>query len=182
MPGHTCCDPLEVTCGWDRSPFFRLVFVEEELPESNWAGPCLLSLPQWFAVPELPPHVALELRCTDPFAWTPQSCGRRWSLFLEYTIPFQNDDLALAEQVLERAAAAGCCAVVAGGLPGASQYRYRWMSLLRLLCDRFKLKFSICEPAELPPSERLNGYLASQRGCCRHPFFDPRRPERAQLA
>jgi hypothetical protein len=50
------------------------------------------------------------------------------------------------------------------------------------LCDRFKLKFSICEPAELPPSERLNGYLASQRGCCRHPFFDPRRPERAQLA
>lgn len=177
MPAHTCWDPLEVPCGWGRPPGFQLIFLEEGelLPAEVLTPPCLVSVSQSVTPPHLPQDIALEIRCTDPLTFAPPPLDQPFSVYLSYVRAFENDDIAVVEQVLLQAASAGCRAVVAPGLRGEAQYRHRWFSLVRLLCDRLKLKFSICEPGELPASERLNSYLASQRGCCRHPAYDPRR-------
>lgn len=172
MPEPPCWDPLEVPCG---PGVFRLVRLgtEDTLPVGLTA-PCLVSLPQDRVWPTVDPTVGLELRCENPDRFEPESPGRAWNLFLEYVRPFVNDDLGLLEQVMERAAWAGCAAVVAPGFDGESTYRYRWFSLVRMLCDRLRLRFSVWEPRERPEDERLNRYLASQRGCCRLPGFKPR--------
>jgi hypothetical protein len=96
--------------------------------------------------------------------------AQSWSLYLDCLDPF---DLGQVEQVLEAAQRAGCNRVVAPGVGGpeggAQDYRYRLYSLIRLLCDRLQLKFSIYDCLPRPAHQRLNHYLASQRGCCRFP-------------
>lgn len=165
MPGLDCWDPLERPCGDFE---FCWLSGHEPLPELTSGG--LVSWPQDRPLQALPPEVCLEIRCNDPFCFAPQLAEERpWSLYLDYLQPGQNDDLATLEPVLEWAAGHGCLLVVAPGRPVAAgeQQRHRLYSLIRMLCDRFRLKFSLFEAQELPKAERLNHYLASQRGCCR---------------
>ena len=165
MPEIDCWDPLEKSCGdfdccW--------LSCDEPTPAVLCGG--LISWPQHRPLQPLPTNVSLEIRCSDPGCFCPKIVEERpWSLFLEYLQPGLNDDLATLEPVLEWAAQHGCRLVVAPGrpVPGGEQRRYRLYSLIRMLCDRFRLKFSLFEAEELPKNERLNHYLASQRGCCR---------------
>ena len=155
MLASFCCDPLEKPCSG--AAFF---FVEEgELLEAP-AG-ALVSWPVERALPQLPEGVDLEVRARGTCNFEHRS--RPWSLFLDCLDPF---DLGFVEEILERAAAAGCDWVVAAPVR-AENVRYRLYSLVRLLCDRFKLKFTIFEDRDLEPALRLNHYLASRRGCCR---------------
>ncbi|MBT9587825.1 hypothetical protein IV102_31105 [bacterium] len=165
MPANACFDPLEAPCSGG-----RLIYVDEgPLPDPLPPG-TLVSWPQHRPLPDLPQEVALEIRSRGGEVFFPGAQG--WSLYLDCLDPF---DLGQVEQVLEAARAAGCIWVVAasvnGGEGGAQDYRYRLYSLIRLLCDRFKLKFSIYDRHDRPPHQRLNHYLASQRGCCRFPVF-----------
>ncbi len=112
-------------------------------------------------LPSLPLGVDLEVRSQGDYRF--ESREQPWSLFLDCLDPF---DLGLVEEILEAAAAAGCDWVVAA--PVVQQaVRYRLYSLVRLLCDRFKLKFTIFEDKDHEAADRLNHYLASRRGCCR---------------
>lgn len=167
-PAHCCNDPLDAACGWNCPGGFTLLSPGD--PAEDHA---LWSVAQDDAPPARPGH--LEIRCSDPQSWQPQPLGRPWSVYLENIEPGRNDDLLLMEELLDRAAAAGCTRVVARGWPPPVDIdlRYRWFSLLRLLCDVRKLKFSLCEPEPVPPADRLNHYLASARGCCRHPTHKP---------
>lgn len=155
MLASFCCDPLEKPCSG--APFF---YIEEgELPEVT-AG-ALVSWPVERVLPELPEGVDLEVRSGGVCLF--ESRQRPWSLFLNCLDPF---DLGNVEGILEAAAGAGCDWVVAAPVR-AENVRYRLYSLVRLLCDRFKLKFTIFEDRDLEPAQRLNHYLASRRGCCR---------------
>ena len=164
MLENACSDPLEIPCR-----DCRLILVEDgPLPEVTPGS--LVSWPQRRPPPALPAGVALEIRTRGELSFYPQE--RDWSLYLDCLDPF---DLGRIEEVLEAAQAAGCHWVVAAGLTtrweGAQDYRYRLYSLIRLLCDRLKLKFSIYETQPLEAHERLNHYLASRRGCCRFPVI-----------
>ncbi|MFN8606272.1 MAG: hypothetical protein U0931_01985 [Vulcanimicrobiota bacterium] len=149
-----CCDPLERPCPG------ALVHL--------WEGGVLPWLPTGSLVsvpvgplPQLAPGLDLEVRSQGSCSF--QASSQPFSLYLDCLDPF---DLGVAEEVIEAAAAAGCDWVVAA--PVADQaLRYRLYSLVRLLCDRFKLKFSIFEDQPREPADRLNHYLASRRGCCR---------------
>lgn len=150
----SCCDPLEKPCAgallhfWEAGPL-------PQLPPGS-----LVSAPVG-PLPQLSEGLDLEVRSQGRSDFATRE--RPWSLYLDCLDPF---DLGLAEEVIEAAAGAGCDWVVAA--PVAEQaVRYRLYSLLRLLCDRFKLKFSIFEDRPRDPAERLNHYLASRRGCCR---------------
>ena len=150
-----CCDPLEKPCSG--APFFGIE--DGELPEVPQGS--LVSWPAGRALPELPEGVDLEVRSQGSRVFEKRE--KPWSLYLECLDPF---DLGQVEEMLEAASAAGCDWVVAG--PVRTQtLRYRLYSLVRLLCDRFKMKFTIFEDRELEPAERLNHYLANRRGCCR---------------
>ncbi|MBS2033494.1 hypothetical protein JST97_00790 [bacterium] len=120
----------------------------------------LISIPAG-PLPDLPRELDLEVRSQGSRDFVART--EPWSLYLDCLDAF---DLGLAEEVIEAAAAAGCDWVVAAPVADQS-VRYRLYSLLRLLCDRFKLKFSIFENQQREPAERLNHYLASRRGCCR---------------
>lgn len=154
MLASFCCDPLEKPCPgvflhrWDGGDL-------PELPAGS-----LVSVPVG-PLPSLPAGVDLEVRSQGECGFL--SRERPWSLYLDCLDPF---DLGQVEGVLEAAAAAGCDWVVAAPVPDQA-VRYRLYSLVRLLCDRFKLKFTIFEDQEREPAERLNHYLASRRGCCR---------------
>lgn len=171
MPGLDCWDPLEGPCGT-----FDVHALSLDDPVPSLGPGCLVSWPQQRPLEPLPPQACLEIRCEDPLQFRPQFAeDRPWSLFLEYLQPGRNDDLALLEPVLEWSQQHGCRLVVAPGLPvvGGEHARYRLYTLIRMLCDRFRLKFSLFEATELPKSERLNHYLASQRGCCRRFLTSP---------
>lgn len=155
MLASFCCDPLEKPCSG--APLFRIEDGElVPVPRGS-----LISWPAGRALPELPEGVDLEVRTQGVFAFEARS--KAWSLFLDCLEPF---DLGLVEEVLESAAAAGCDWVVAAPVP-TQELRYRLYSLVRLLCDRFKMKFTIFEDRDLEPAQRLNHYLANRRGCCR---------------
>ncbi|MBN9415700.1 MAG: hypothetical protein J0I12_09710 [Candidatus Eremiobacteraeota bacterium] len=155
MLASFCCDPLEKPCAG--AAFF---YVEDgELPAVSAGG--LVSWPVERRLPELPPGVDLEVRTSGNLAF--QARELPWSLFLDCLDPF---DLGGVEPILEAAKGAGCDWVVAAPVR-AENVRYRLYSLVRLLCDRFKLKFTIFEDQDLEPSLRLNHYLANRRGCCR---------------
>lgn len=155
MLASYCCDPLEKPCSG--APLFRVE--EGELPEAPRGS--LISWPAGRALPVLSEGVDLEVRTTGSCAF--ESRSRPWSLYLDCLDPF---DLGRVEEILEAAAAAGCDWVVAASVRG-QDVRYRLYSLVRLLCDRFKMKFTIFEDRDLEPAERLNHYLANRRGCCR---------------
>lgn len=155
MLASFCCDPLEKPCSG--APLFRIE--DGELPEVPRGS--LVSWPPGRALPDLPEGVELEVRSQGCCAFERRQ--KPWSLFLDCLDPF---DLGLVEEVLEAAAQAGCDWVVAAPLR-SPVLRYRLYSLVRLLCDRFKMKFTIFEDRELEPAERLNHYLANRRGCCR---------------
>lgn len=162
MPENVCYDPLKDDCSG-----FALIFVEDDpLPDELPAG-AVVSWPQHRPLPKLPPGLGLEVRAEGGAHF---HTGQDWSLFLQ---DLESFDLGRVEEVLEAAATAGCVRVVAGSVRaregGAQDYRYRLYSLLRLLCDRLKLKFSIYESRPLEKHERFNQYLASRRGCCRGP-------------
>jgi hypothetical protein len=150
-----CCDPLEKACSG--APLFRVN--QEEMPEVPRGS--LISWPAGRALPDLPEGVDLEVRTEGSCAFEQRE--KAWSLFLDCLDPF---DLGRVEEILEAAAAAGCDWVVAAPVR-AQAVRYRLYSLVRLLCDRFKMKFTIFEDQETEPAERLNHYLANRRGCCR---------------
>ena len=156
MPENACCDPLEKPCAG--AP---LILIEEGDLPPLCAG-ALVSWPQHRPLPELPDGVDLEIRSVGSAYFV--NPGRAWSLYLDCLDPF---DLGAVEEVLEAAATAGCNWVVAAPLQESHEFRYRLYALLRLLCDRFKLKFSIYEDQPQETAELLNHYLASQRGCCR---------------
>ena len=156
MPENACCDPLEKPCAG--AP---LILVEEgDLPPLCVGA--LVSWPQHRPLPELPDGVDLEIRSLGSAHFV--NPGRVWSLYLDCLDPF---DLGAVEEVLEAAALSGCNWVVAAPLRKPQEFRYRLYALLRLLCDRFKLKFSIYEDQPREAAELLNHYLANQRGCCR---------------
>lgn len=155
MPANFCCDPLEKPCSG--APLFRIE--EGELTEVPRGS--LISWPVGRPLPDLPEGVDLEVRTRGSCSFERRE--KAWSLFLDCLDPF---DLGSVEEVLEAAAAAGCDWVVAAPVH-AQEVRYRLYSLVRLLCDRFKMKFSIFEDQPLEPAERLNHYLANRRGCCR---------------
>lgn len=173
MPENCCGDPLVAPCGWGGDGF-ALHWVDEgdELPAQ--APGSLLSLPQGYPVVGLGHDVEIEIRCQKPATFCPENPGRAWSLYMEFLKPFLEDDLGLVEMVMEKSAEAGCRWVVAPSLQAESVYRYRMYSLVRLLCDRFGLLFSICELAPVEKSERLNHYLANRKNCCRHPGYKPK--------
>lgn len=155
MPVSFCCDPLEKPCAG--AAFFRIE--DGDLPPLT-AG-SLISWPVERALPELPNGVDLEVRTTGRPTFEPRE--KPWSLFLDCLDPF---DLGEVEAILESAKSAGCDWVVAAPVR-EENLRYRLYSLVRLLCDRFKLKFTIFEDRDLEPALRLNHYLANRRGCCR---------------
>lgn len=155
MLASYCCDPLEKPC-----PGAAFFFIEEgELPATPRGS--LVSWPIERALPILPGGVDLEVRTRGSRAFAARELP--WSLYLDYLDPF---DLGEVEEILEAAKGAGCDWVVAAPVR-AENVRYRLYSLVRLLCDRFKLKFTIFEDQDLEPALRLNHYLANRRGCCR---------------
>jgi len=173
VPENCCGDPLLAPCGWGGDGFCLLrVEAGDELPAIPSGS--LLSLPQGYPLADIGDDYELEIRCQAPAQFCPESPGRAWSLYLEFLKPYQLDDLGLVEEVLEKSVAAGCRWVVAPSLQAQSVYRYRMYALIRLLCDRFGLIFSICELAPVEKSERLNHYLANKKGCCRHPAYRPK--------
>ncbi|MBX3167918.1 MAG: hypothetical protein KF760_10925 [Candidatus Eremiobacteraeota bacterium] len=155
MLASFCYDPLEKPC--TGAPFFRIE--DGDLPAVP-AG-SLVSWPAGRPLPELLEGVDLEVRSQG--CRTFERREKPWSLFLDCLDPF---DLGDVEEILEAAATAGCDWVVAAPVR-AAHLRYRLYSLVRLLCDRFKMKFTIFEDQELEAADRLNHYLANRRGCCR---------------
>lgn len=143
QPASACFDPLDRPCDGP----------ELALQVLTW--PSGQPLPE-----DVAPNLTVEIHGLPPYV----ALGRPWSLWLEELDPF---DLGRVEQILEQAAEAGCRLVVATSVEGEANYRYRLYSLVRLLCDRLKMNFSIFEHRSRPLSDRLNHYLASQRRCCR---------------
>lgn len=173
MPENCCGDPLLAPCGWGGDGFC-LHWVESGDPLPVPQPGSLLSLPQGYPVADMGVDFEVEIRCHTPGQFLPTHLGRSWSLYLEFLKPYLEDDLGVVEEVLEKSAAAGCRWLVVPSLQAESVYRYRMYSLIRLLCDRFGLLFSICELAPVEKSERLNHYLANRKGCCRHPGYKPK--------
>lgn len=157
MLASFCCDPLEKPC-----PGGLLLIWEGGGLEGIAPGTLVSVAASLLAdLPALPATVDLEIRSQGSCNFVARE--KSWSLYLDCLDSF---DLGRIEEVLEAAAQAGCDWVVAAPVL-QRELRYRLYSLVRLLCDRLKLKFSIFEDQELEAAERLNHYLANQRGCCR---------------
>jgi hypothetical protein len=83
----------------------------------------------------------------------------------------RNDDIATVEAWLEWAAASGCARVLCPApLLQDKDYRHRWLTLVRGLCDEYGLQFAILERPETPAAWHLNRFLASKKACCREPW------------
>jgi hypothetical protein len=142
MKPAACCDPLVRPCR------------DSELEQH------LVCWPAGQPWPDLQPGQQLEIHGQPPYLSGPWT----WSLWLDGLEDF---DVGAYELRLEQAAQAGCKLILAAPLQASQHYRYRLYSLLRLLCDHYKMRFAIFEPRPLEAGDRLNHYLASQKRCCR---------------
>ena len=93
-------------------------------------------------------------------------CGHPFTLRLACVRPEHNDDIGLVQAWLEWALPP-CRRLLCEAPPGDEAYRYRWLTLVRSLCEEHKLNFSILERPETPPELHLNRFLATKKGCCR---------------
>jgi hypothetical protein len=175
---RACYDPIERACGWwEPGPGHDLA------PAGAWiqtrqANPVGHRLLWSVGVEELdaqPPPGAIEIRwevrvVREWEAAVPLLAGATvpgpWSLWLDGLVEKQNDDLAAIGSLLEQARASGCGSVELVSPEGIYEYRYRFTSLVRYLCDELRLKFAVVELEERPNADYLNRYFASIR-CCR---------------
>ena len=91
-------------------------------------------------------------------------------LRLPRVVPGCDDDISAVEGWLEWARAAGCKRVLClAPVIADKDYRHRWLSLIRGLCEEYRLEFAILERPETPAGWFLNRFLASKKACCRQP-------------
>lgn len=79
-----------------------------------------------------------------------------------------NDDLGQVLKWLEWSKLGGCQKILCGAPFSEDKgYRHRWLTLVRGLCEEYKLDFVILERPETPTGWLLNRFLATRKVCCR---------------
>jgi hypothetical protein len=82
----------------------------------------------------------------------------------------RDDDIGRVQAWLDWAHASGCRRVLCEApYSDDKSYRHRWLTLVRGLCDQFKLEFVILERVDTPQAWLLNRFLATRKDCCRTP-------------
>ena len=93
--------------------------------------------------------------------------GHAFTLRLPPVHPGEDDDIGLVQSWIEWALPHGCRRLLCAAPPGDEAYRYRWLTMVRSLCEEHRLPFNILERPETPKELHLNRFLATKKGCCR---------------